>query len=195
MNWLKKLLKPKAKPFLIDKKYRVVPAFILAGVDYFQFDSAFEVPAGRAMTSLTIYEEFNQRCDRDYLIKHCRAIDIILSGGSGKIDLQDIARIHYNLKERLEMVAFPDHIYKMASVMFFDASESPYAYDFAYNEKKIQAWREAEGTLDFFLKTPFKELLPSLMLSQKNAETFFNVVEKVDVLHQKDLQEILSRAV
>lgn len=192
MNWIKRLLKQKAKPFLIDKKYRVIPAFSLAGVDYFQFDSAFEVPSGRAMTALTIFEEFNQRCTKEYLDKHVRAVEKILSDPK-TINLSTLVLINHNLKERLTMVQLPAHIYRLASVLFFDDSESPYSYDFAYNEKKIKAWAAADGTLDFFLKTPFKELLPSLMLSQKNAQTFFNVAEKVDELHLKDLEEVLSK--
>ncbi|MBA3830086.1 MAG: hypothetical protein H0X33_14185 [Taibaiella sp.] len=179
------------KPFLLENKYRVIPAFELNGVYYYQFDSAFEIPAGRALTSLTIYEEFNQRCTKEYLQKHCKAVEIILSDPK-KINLNALALINYNLKERLDMVQLPEHVYKLASVMFFDKTESPYSYDFNYNQKKIKAWTEADGTLDFFLKTPFKELLPSLMLQQKSAGTFFNVAEKVDALHQKDLQAVLS---
>lgn len=192
MNFIKRLFKAKAKTFLLEKKYRVVPAFSLAGVDYFQFDSAFEVPAGRAMTSLTIFEEFNQRCDKRYLELHTKAVETILSDPA-KINLNALALINYNLKERLNMVQLPEHIYRLASVMFFDKNESPYSYDFSYNEKKIAAWREADGVLDFFLTTPFKELMPSLMLSQKNAQAFFNVAEKVDALHHSDLQAVLSK--
>jgi len=193
-NLLKRLFRRPLKPFLLEDKYRVIPAFNLNGVDYYQFDSAFEIPAGRAMNTLTIFEEFNMRCTEDYLRKHCRAVDILLSGVSGKISLNDIALLHRNLKERLDMVQMPDHIYKLASVMFFDKSESPYLYDFAYNEKKIAAWKAAPDTLDFFLRTPFKELIPSLRLHQQNVKTFFRVAEQADKLHQEDLQAVLSKA-
>lgn len=188
---LKKFFRRKLKPFLLENKYRVIPAFDLAGETYYQFDSAFEIPAGRALCTLTIYEEFNQRCTKEYLQKHCKAVEVILSDPK-KINLSALALINYNLKERLEMVQLPEHVYKLASVMFFTADESPYGYDFAFNEKKIKRWKQVEGTLDFFLKQPFKELLPSLMLQQKDVKTFFQTAEKVNELHLSELQEILS---
>lgn len=178
---------------MLKDKYRVIPAFSFGGIDYYQFDSAFEIPAGRAQTALTIYEEFNQRCSKDYLEKHTRAVEIILSGASGKINLNTLNQINNNLKERLSMVQMPEHIYRLASVMFFDKDESPYSYDFAYNDKKIEIWKKDPKTLDFFLTQPFKDLVPSLKLLPENAKTFFNVAEKVNQLHLKDLQEVLSK--
>ncbi len=182
------------KPVLLQEKYRVIPAFSLNGIDYYQFDSAFDVPAGRAMNTLTIFEEFNMRCTADYLDKHVRATDVILSGVSGKIDLNTLRLINNNLKERLAMVQMPEHIYKLASVLFFDKTESPYSYDFAYNEKKIAAWKHAPDSLDFFLKTPFRELIPSLRLPPSGAKMFFKVADEADKLHRSDLQAVLSKA-
>lgn len=179
------------KPWLLENKYRIVPAFSLNGVHYYQFDSAFDVPAGRAMNTLTIFEEFNMRCNADYLDKHTRATEHILSGTSGKVDLNLLRLINSNLKERLTMVQMPNHIYRMASVLYFDKTESPYLYDFAYNEKKIAAWKAAPDTLDFFLKGPFKELMPSLKLPKESVKMFFKVTEEADKLHQKNLQEVL----
>lgn len=181
------------KPFLLQEKYRVIPAFSVGGVDYYQFDNAFEVPAGRAMNTLTIFEEFNMRCTADYLDKHVRATDAILSGASGRIDLNTLRLINNNLKERLAMVQMPEHIYKLASVLFFDKTESPFLYDFDYNAKKIAKWKEAGDTLDFFLKTPFRELIPSLKLPKNDVQMFFKVAEKADQLHQSDLQAVLSK--
>jgi hypothetical protein len=190
MTWWKNRNKP--RPFLLENKYRVIPAFELHGVTYYQFDNAFDTPSGRALTALTIYEEFNQRCDKEYLKLHCKAVDKILSSRD-KINLTTLVLIHHNLKERLEMVQLPEHIYKLASVLFFDKTESPYSYDFAYNDKKIKRWKEAEGTLDFFLRQPFKDLMPSTMLRSRDAQTYFNVAEKVNELHQTDLQELISK--
>lgn len=180
------------KPFLLENKYKVIPAFHYKGVDYYQFDTAFEIPAGRAMASLTIYEEFNQRCDKGYLQKHCKAMSIAMQGP--KIDIGVLATLNNNLRERLEMLQLPEHIYKLASVLFFDKSESPYAYDFDYNRLKISRWKQDPDALDFFLKTPFKDLMPSSQLARQSAGTYFQVAEKVNELHHSDLEEVLSKA-
>jgi len=183
--------KRRPKSYMLEKQYRVVEAFKLNGKTYFHFDDAFKLPTGRGLCALTIYEEFNMRCTREYLQAHVRATELILSDPK-KINIQTIAIINKNLGERLNMAMFPDHVYKLASVIFFDESESPYNYDYAYNLKKIEEWKQSGGTLDFFLKTPLKDLIPSLMLPDGNADQYFQVATAVDNLHQQDLQEVLS---
>lgn len=184
----------KIKSYLLEGQYRVVEAFKLNGVTYYHFDDQFKLPSGRGLCALTIYEEFNMRATREYLELHCRAVEKILSDPK-KINIQAIAIINKNLQERLQLALFPDHIYKLASVVFFDKTESPYNYDYGYNAKKIERWKAAGGTLDFFLKTPLKDLIPSLKLPETNVERYFQVANEVDRMHQQELQEILSRPI
>lgn len=187
---LRRLFKRKLKSYLVENQYKVVEAFKLDGVTYFMFEDQFKVPAGRGLCALTIYEEFNMRTTREYLEAHVRATELLIN--SNPIKLTTIAQINQNLKERLQLALFPDHIYKLASVIFFDESESPYNYDYAYNAKKIEKWKAAGGTLDFFLKTPLKDLMPSIELPKQNVDHYFQTAEKVDELHRQDLQEVLS---
>lgn len=183
--------KRKLKSYMLENKHRVSEAFKLDGITYYMFDNSFEIPSGRGLCALTIYEEFDQRCTKEYLKAHVRATELILSDPK-KININLLAVINRNLKERLELAVFPEHIYKLASVIFFDDTESPYSYDFQYNNKKIEKWKAAGGTLDFFMKTPLKDLIPSLRLQGPNAQTFFQVADEIDKLHRSDLQEILS---
>lgn len=183
--------KRKLKSFLVDNQYKVVEAFQLDGIKYWMFEDQFKVPTGRGLCALTIYEEFNMRATREYLEAHVRATEVLLN--SNPIKLTVISQINQNLKERLNLALFPDHIYKLASVIFFDETEPYYTYDYAYNAKKIQRWKAAGGTLDFFLKTPLKDLIPSTKLPEGNAEHYFQTAEAVDQIHRTDLQEILSK--
>src|SRR5689334_9453918 len=114
----------KLKSFLVENQYKVVEAFKLEGVTYYMFEDQFNLPAGRGLCALTIYEEFNMRTTREYLEAHVRATEILLN--SNPIKLTAIAQINQNLKERLNLALFPDHIYKLASVVFFDKTESYY---------------------------------------------------------------------
>lgn len=182
----------KKKPkFLKFDEQRASEAFSFQGVTYFQFDDAFKMPAGRGLQALTIYEEFGMRVTAEYLDLHIRAMEKILSDPS-RINIQAIAIINHNLKERRNLAMFPDHVYKLASVMFFDETESPYNYDPFYNQKKIEKWRQAEGTLDFFLKGPLNNLIPYMDMPADRVQMFFQTAEQIDQLHRSDLRDILS---
>lgn len=183
--------KHKLKSYMLNEQFKVTEAFTLNGVKYLMFDDTFKVPSGRGLCALTIYEEFNMRCTREYLQAHVRAVELILSDPK-KININALAIIHRNLKERLDLAMFPDHVYKLASVIFFDETESPYSYDYKYNNQKIEKWKANGGSLDFFLKTPLKDLIPFSLSSGQSADNFFQVGEMIDSLHRTDLQEVLS---
>lgn len=189
---LRKLFKKKVKSYMLADQYKVVEAFKYGGQTYYMFDDQYKLPTGRGLCALTIYEEFSMRATREYLVAHCKAVEKILSDPK-KINIQAIAIINKNLQERLDLALFPDHVYKLASVVFFDETESPYNYDYAYNAKKIEKWKASGGMLDFFLKTPLKDLIPSMKSLEGNADHYFQVAEQVDLLHQQDLQDILYK--
>jgi len=176
---------------MLQEQYKVVEAFRKDGHTYFHFDDQFKIPTGRGLCALTVYEEFNMRCTREYLELHVKAFEVILN--SNPVKLTVLAKINQNLKERLQLALFPDHIYKLASVVFFDETESPYNYDYAYNAKKIENWKASGGMLDFFLKTPLKDLIPYLKLPKGSADQYFQVATAVDNLHLTDLREVLSK--
>lgn len=183
-----RLFRHKLKSYLSDEKFKVVEAFKLNGKKYFMYEDQTKAPTGRQLSALAIYEEFNMRCTRDYLLAHVKAMEVLLN--SNPIKLTVIAQINQNLKERLGLAILPDHVYKLASVTYFDETESPYSYDYQYNNKKIEEWKVSGGTLDFFMKTPLKDLIPSLGSLGGSAETFFQVAEMIDNLHRTDLQEV-----
>jgi hypothetical protein len=189
---LKRLFNRKLKPYLIADKYRVVPAFSVGGEDYWYFDNTFDVPTGRMQAAMAIYQEMEMRCDAEYLKLHCKAMEKILSDPK-KISIQFIAQLNINLKERVELSVPPEsYVYKLASVIFFDKSESMYSYDFDYNAKKIAKWKEAGATLGFFLNTPIAELVPSLKLPERDAQIYSQVSEMISETHRRHLTDILS---
>jgi len=188
---IKRLLTRKAR-FRVFNNETAVEAFRHDGKVYYHFPDAFKIPAGRSLCALAIYEELRMRCNREYLLKHCEAMDIIMSDPK-KINIGAMAVMNKNLRERMDLVPFPDHIYKLASVTFFDETESPFSYDFAYNAKKIEAWKKDPGILDFFLTTQFSDLIPFSSTSGGSAQMYFQVAEQVDELHQKYLWEQLYK--
>ncbi len=179
------------RSYLLENKYLVEPAFTLGSIDYYQFKDQEDVPTGRQFAALMVYNEMDMRCDREYLELHCRAVDKLLSDPK-KIQIGYIAQINANLKDRLNLMIIPDFIYKLASVVFFDKTESPYKYDFDYNEKKIAKWKQDPGALDFFLQTPLRKLVPFLEAQADVSSMFSEVAEQVARTHQELLTNILS---
>jgi hypothetical protein len=173
------------------------PALLLAFThnkkEYYQFENPFEITTGRGLFAMTVYEEFRMRCDREYLIDHCKAVDTLLK--KKEIGVQDILmllQIHQNLKERLDLAPFPDHIYKLASVMFFEKNESPYNYDFAFNQKKIAEWRADPDMLPFLVKVPLGKLMPYTKSHEKSLPIYFRYMEEVAKISREKAQQVIS---
>lgn len=185
---------PRSKPRLKAFGSEIATeAFKHDGHTYYSFAENFKMPAGRAICALSIYAELQMRCTPEYIDLHIAATEKILNAGNGKIRLVDLAQINANLKERRNLAPFPDHIYKLASVIFFDETESPYGYDFTYNQKKIEAWKKDGELLYFFLNVPFKDLMPIGALSKEHAQNYLNTTVMIDQLHRSTLQGILSK--
>lgn len=189
----RRLFKRSLKPYLVDEKYRVVPAFSLDGIDYWMYESSVEVPTGRFFAAMGIYTEMEMNCNKEYLTSHCKAMEKLLSDPK-KIQLIYIMQLNVNLKERIDLPTMPDYIYKLASVIFFDKTESLYSYDYEYNRQKIEKWKAAGGTLDFFSKTPLKELVPSLSMPEKDTQTYLTVLNMVEETHRLLHTDILSES-
>jgi hypothetical protein len=190
---IKRLFKIQLKPYLVEGKYKVIPAFSIGGIDHFMFDSTNEVPTGRFFAAMGIYAEMEMNCDKDYLTSHCNAMEKLLNPLKGKpLQLTYIMQLNINLKERLELMPMPEYIYKLASVIFFDKTESLYSYDYDYNKLKIERWKAAGGGLDFFSQTPLKDLVPSLTMQEKDTQTYLTVARLVAEAHHRLHTDILS---
>jgi hypothetical protein len=193
-TWLqriKRIFKHRLKPYLVDGKYKVIPAFSIGGTDYWMFESTNEVPTGRFFAAMGVYAEMEMNCNKEYLQLHCKAMEKLLSDPK-KISIQYILQLNINLKERLELMPFPDYIYKLASVIFFDKTESLYSYDYEYAATKIKFWKDAGGGLDFFCNTPLKELVPSLTLPEKDTLTYLTVSNLIAETHRRLHSDILQ---
>jgi len=194
ISWIARftgIFKHKLKPYIIEGRYKVIPAFSIGGTSYWMFDSTNEVPTGRFFAAMGIYKEMEMNVDKDYLTAHVKAMDKILSDPK-KVAIKYILQLNINLAERLELMPMEDYVYKLASVIFFDKNESIYSYDYDYAKQKIKKWKAAGGTLDFFSNTPLKELVPSLTMPEKDSQTYLTAARMIQETHQALLSKILS---
>lgn len=193
--WLiRKFLSLFRKPFKqirLQDKQKIIKAFVYEGRAYYMFDDIFSMPSIRGLQALDYYEEFNMRCTKEYLVRFTEACEKILSNNK-KIDLTGLAILVRHLQERLKMIPVADHIYKLASVVFFDDSENPYNFDREYNKKKIDLWKKDPKVLSFFLQTPLKDLIPYLDSQKTNLVTYSGVVRELNSVHLREVLKHLS---
>lgn len=187
----KRIFGPRFRTYLLENKYKVEPAFSIGGVAYYHFTNQEEAPAGRQFAALAVYQEMDMRMDKEYIEMHVKVVEKLLSDPK-KINIGLIAQLNYNMKDRLGLMMTPDYVYKLASVVFFDKTESPYNYDFKYNRAKIEKWKKEGATLDFFLQTPLRGLVPSLTAQEDVSSVFSRIAEQVMDLHKKTLTDILE---
>ncbi len=170
-------------------------AFTSGGVDYYQMDDIFNIPWQRGMEAIHAYEELEMRCDKKYLLEHSALIEEILSGS--RLGIPEIVRIkaaNDQLRQRLSWVVLPEQAYKLASVVFFDASENPLKYEIGYAKKKIARWRENDDVAAFFLQMPIRKLMPFLEGFEGNFQTYSELVEKVHQQHLTNLSSKFSKS-
>lgn len=188
---LKNLFRRPFKSLRLQDKQKIIKAFVYQGKSYFMFDDIFSIPSIRGLQALDYYEEFNMRCTKDYLLKWTESVEKILSDNK-KIKLIDLATLVKHLQERLKMIPVSDHIYKIASVIFFDDSENPYHFDREYNKKKIELWKKDPEVLSFFLQTPLKDLIPYLDSQGASLHTYSGIVKELNTIHFREVLKHLS---
>lgn len=172
-----------------DQSSKIVRGFIFQGVQYFKFEDPFNTPCFRSHAALTFYNELEMKCSKEFLEKHCEAVEAVLNSKDPKFT--ELAELTNILKERLVMILEPDIIYKIAAVVYFDASENPTNFDWKYNAKKIEKWKEA-SIEDFFLQQPIRGLMPFSDISDGDLATFITVMRVMTKNHIDRVSTIAS---
>jgi hypothetical protein len=173
------------------QKHIIEPAFEIAGVQYYRFNDVFQIPYERGLMALAIYEETRMKCSREYLLKHVEITREILH--STKVDVYKINQLNEQLSERLNLILDTDLLYKLASIVYFDAKENPALYEAEYCHKKIESWKAHKGVADFFLQKPLLELIPYLENVDFDLNTYSVLNKRLNDLHLERLQVLSSK--
>lgn len=190
--WLiiRSFVKPQFQ-FDLRPEHRVIPAFVCDGVQYYRFDQAISIPYDRAVWAHAFFTEFDSRVDRQYLLDWLDAMDLTVN--AKRVRLSDIALLLRDLKDRTMLALDMDLVYKIASVEFFDANESPYSYDAEYNRQKIERWKKKGQLGPMFSGTAIGELISCLGQSEPDMQASLAVLEQIKKLHLKNLSDVKSR--
>ena len=168
-------------------------SFQIKGVSYYKYRDISKVKNQRALTVNDFYNELSMRTTREYLIKHCEAVDKILTSTS--IDIFKLKTLNMQLQERLEMIYETDLIYKIASVVFFTRDENYLEYDDLLGREKIALFKQQDKEdpdMGFFFGTLFKSLIGSTDMSDKDLLIYMTVGRQITREHLKTISTILS---
>lgn len=168
-------------------------AFIVGGREYLEIDNVYNLPTHRGQQAAHVYEELKMKCDVEFLKAHVTACDNLFKGK--KIALEEINKLKQlndQLKERLYHIIDTDLVYKLASVVFFDKTESPFKYDPLYARKKIEFWKKHSTVDAFFLQEPLVRLAPFLKLQEVNFQTYSDTIRKFNQVQWDVVFQILS---
>ncbi len=195
MSWIKRKIEKfkngRVKSLFPNSENIIEYAFTSGGVDYYQFADYFSLPYERGLMAVSVYHELDMRCTRDYLKQHTEAISEILQ--SQNINIFKLNELNEQLKQRLEMVADTELMYKLASVVFFDKTENPARYESQQAEKKIVKWKKDKNINDFFSQKPLRELLPFLENVDTDLDTYSKLVTEINEIHLARLRLLKSK--
>lgn len=173
----------------------IEPVFSIAGKVYYRYKDISKVKNQRALTTNDFYNELYMHATRDFLIKHCEAMDTVLTNNT-KIDIGKLFKLNQQLQERLEMIYEVDIIYKVASVVFFTKDESPLDYDDLLGREKIALFKQQDKDdpkMGFFFGTLFKNLIGATEISDKDLLVYMTVGKQITTEHLKTISTILSK--
>lgn len=175
--------------WVVDEGHVIIPAFESNGVQYYMMKDIFNSFSGRALDAMAIYEKWSLRTSPEWMRTWLDALENTIN--ANPIKIVDIAELVTVMKERLNF-ALPSEglIWELASVAFFDRNESPYRYDPEYAKEKIERWKQDMSLPDFFLNTPFKDLVSLPDLSGQGLENYLKTIEAVE---GKQLERVLSK--
>ena len=183
--------KAPANPFE-NSNWKIEPAFQTEdGTQYYQFSDPFNIPAERALQSITFYREMEMGVTKEELSKWLAKVDELLNPPQGKsIRIGEIALITTVLKQKLDFLAETDLLWRIGSVVYFDKTENPGRFDYKYANEKVEKWK-ADMNIDvFFSLSRMYRWIPSLNTSKENIMSYLTEVEKIKKEHSEIFSQI-----
>lgn len=141
-----------------DNVNLVEVAFKVKGKTYYRYTDDFRMPVGRYKYVYAFHKEVEMRMSLGTLKAYVDELKRCISGEKKVVDLEGVWRVIFNMETRVNLAFEPDTVRRLASVVYFDATEDLSTFDMKYGEKKVEFWKKNNVT-DFFLTRPISELL------------------------------------
>lgn len=161
----------KKKAWSLESGYNVEIAFYSGGKPYYKLTDPFNTYAVRGLQAWQTYDEVLMRTDTKDMQLQIKKLKALVN--SQEIRMVEIIRIILNLDERINFSIPPrELIYKLATVTYFDETESPFEYDSNYADKKMADWKHNGDVDDFFLFNQLRNFIPLPELSKEHYQMF-----------------------
>jgi len=159
----------------------------------YQLHDMFNTFTRRGMDALAVYEQWNMRCSREFLLQHTKAMNAVLT--SNPVSIVKIINLNNILIERLEWpLPTEEIIWQFMAVAYFDKHESPYKYDDKYGKEKIKRWKAKGKIEDFFLSAPLGDLIPLPQYSKGDLQDYMSMIQKMDSKQLEMVTSLLSQS-
>lgn len=183
-------------------------AFTCNGVDYYQFtDGGLPIYYNRFRAFQNTVDNHNQFKVTDAVFtEYLDMVDKMTNDRSLEAErrIVEIQRLTQTLKFRREQSNNLTLVYEIASVWFFDQSEDPAEYDYAYGQKKSKIWAENNlailpngetvNLLAFFLRTPLNRFIDFQDLSQTGTLKYLKSLNELSFSHSLHNLSLLSES-
>lgn len=136
------------------------------------------MPYGRYKEVSAFLHEVSLRMDLKTLKAYLAEIKSHIDGTRGQINTGEAWKIIFKMESRIELAFEPDSAKRLATVVYFDDTESLESFDQDYAKLKLKIW-EAEGSFDFFLTRPMAELLGLKGISKDSLVDYINQAAEV----------------
>lgn len=152
-------------------------AFTSGGTDYYRMVQEVNMPYGRYKYVSAALQEVDLRMSLKIMIDFIDVTEkLIDSGQLGKAYVKLEA-----MRSRTRLQFEPETAKNLASIIYFDETESLIDFDREYAKKKLEKW-DREGGHDFFLTRPMKELLGLSDISQTTLIDY--IKEATDLINE-----------
>ena len=183
-------------------------AFTCNGVDYYQFtDGGLPIYYNRFRAFQNTVDNHNQFKVTDAVFtEYLDMVDKMTNDRSLEAErrLVEIQRLTQTLKFRREQSNNLTLVYEIASVWFFDESEDPAEYDYAYGQKKSKIWAENNivilpqgqtvNLLAFFLRMPLNRFINFQDLSEIGTLKYLKSLNELSFSHSLHNLSLLSES-
>lgn len=159
----------------------------------FKQDSAMKY--GRYIILQAFLQEYYLRVDlatlKANLAKIKGWLNPTITKEGGTLQLGKALELLDIMEQRANIAFEPDTVFRLASCLYFDETETLSEYDKAHNEKKIAKWKET-GAVDFFFHKLFQDATLLTITSKTDLTNYLRLVPEL-LKGWRSMEDTLSR--
>jgi hypothetical protein len=144
-----------------------VPGLIVDGKQYYRFVNHADIPEARIAHFRNFQRELQYGADEKLIIEYLK--EIRTATREGRTD--DVESLTLMLEDTIKNCKPTEAYYRIAALVFFTDGEDLNCYDYDFNDRKIEAFKQHPNQA-FFLTLVLRHYYGSASLSQADIEDY-----------------------